>query len=44
MQGALIAGLYPFIIKDFIIVSIAVLIGLKVKKSVESILTRNVAA
>ena len=44
LQGALIAGLYPFIIKDFIIIAIAVLIGLKVKKSARSILTRNVAA
>ena len=44
MQGALIAGLYPFIIKDFIIIAIAVLIGLKVKKNVGSIIARNVAA
>lgn len=44
MQGALIAGLYPFIIKDFITVALAVFIGLKVKKSVEHILTRNVIA
>ena len=44
MQGALIAGLYPFIIKDFITIALAVIIGLKVKKSVENILTRNVVA
>ena len=44
MQGALIAGLYPFIIKDFITVALAVFIGLKVKKSVEHILARNVIA
>lgn len=44
MKAALIAGLYPFILKDFIIVAIAVIIGLNVKKRVESILTRNVVA
>lgn len=44
IQAALIAGLYPFIIKDFITIAIAVLIGLKVKNNVESIITRNVAA
>jgi len=44
MQSALIAGLYPFIIKDFITIAIAVLIGLKVKKSVENILIKNVVA
>ncbi len=44
MQAALIAGLYPFIIKDLITVTIAVIIGLKVKKSVESILTQNAVA
>lgn len=44
MQGALIAGLYPFIIKDFIMIAIAVLIGLKVKKTVGSTLTKNVVA
>lgn len=44
MQGALIAGLYPFILKDIITISLAVIIGLKVKKSVEHILSRNVTA
>jgi biotin transport system substrate-specific component len=44
IQAALIAGLYPFILKDFIIVAIAVTIGLKVKKNVESILKQNVVA
>ena len=44
LQSALIAGLYPFIIKDFITIAIAVLIGLKVKKSVENILIKNVVA
>ncbi|OOM74818.1 biotin transporter BioY [Clostridium puniceum] len=43
MQAALISGLYPFILKDFITVTIAVTIGLKVKKSIESILTPNAA-
>lgn len=44
MQGALIAGFYPFVIKDLIMVSIAVVIGLRVKKSVKGILARNVIA
>jgi biotin transport system substrate-specific component len=44
MQAALLAGFYPFIIKDFVLISIAILIGLKVKKSVEGILPRNVTA
>ncbi len=44
MQAALIAGLYPFIIKDFITIAVAVLVGLRVKKSVKSILIRNVVA
>lgn len=42
IQGALIAGFYPFIIKDFITVALAVFIGLKVKRSVWHILARNV--
>lgn len=44
IQSALIAGFYPFILKDFITIALAVIIGLKVKKSVENILTRNVTA
>lgn len=44
INAALIAGLYPFILKDLIIVSISVIIGLRVKKSVSNILTPNVAA
>ena len=44
MNAALIAGLYPFILKDLIIASIAVVVGLKVKKSVAAILTQNAAA
>lgn len=44
LNAALIAGLYPFIFKDLITVSIAVIIGLKVKKSVSNILTQNAAA
>ena len=44
LNAALIAGLYPFIFKDLITVSIAVLIGLRVKKSVSSILTKNAVA
>lgn len=44
VNAALIAGLYPFILKDLITVSIAVIIGLKVKKSVASILTKNAIA
>lgn len=44
VNAALIAGLYPFIFKDIITVSIAVIIGLKVKKSVTSILAKNATA
>ena len=44
IQAALIAGFYPFIIKDFITVSIAIIIGLKVKKNVEGIIRRNIVA
>lgn len=43
LNAALIAGLYPFILKDLITISIAVIIGLKVKKSVSNILTQNAA-
>jgi Uncharacterized conserved protein len=44
INAALIAGLYPFILKDLITVSIAVIIGLRVKKSVAGILTKNAVA
>lgn len=44
MQGALIAGFYPFIIKDSIMVTIAILISLRVKKGVKGILARNAIA
>lgn len=44
MQAALIAGLYPFILKDFIIIALAVAIGLRVKKSVGNIIAKHVTA
>ncbi|MDR3593624.1 biotin transporter BioY [Clostridium sp.] len=44
MQSALIAGFYPFVIKDLIMVTIAIVIGLRVKKGVKGILTRNAIA
>lgn len=44
IQAALAAGFYPFIIKDIVMVSIAILIGLKVKKSIGGILTKNAIA
>ena len=44
INAALIAGLYPFILKDLVTISIAVIIGLRVKKSVAGILTKNAVA
>lgn len=41
LQGALAAGLYPFILKDIIIITVSVLIGLSVKKALKGVITYN---
>lgn len=44
IQASLIAGVYPFIFKDLLITAVAILIGLKIKRSLNSIIFENVAA
>ena len=44
IQASLAAGVYPFIIKDFIATAVAIIIGFKVKKSVQNIVKKNVIA
>lgn len=44
LQASLAAGVYPFIIKDFIIVAVAILIGLQIKNRVKGALIKNAAA
>ncbi|MGL5085381.1 MAG: biotin transporter BioY [Clostridium sp.] len=40
-QGALAAGLYPFILKDIIIITVSVFIGITVKKALKGVLINN---
>ena len=44
IQASLAAGVYPFIIKDLIATAVAIIIGFKVKKSVQNIVKKNVIA
>ena len=44
LNSALIAGFYPFIIKDLITVAVAVAVGLKIKENLGNILAKNVTA
>ncbi|MGL5353055.1 MAG: biotin transporter BioY, partial [Clostridium sp.] len=41
VQGALVAGLYPFIIKDLITITVAAFIGLSIKKTLKGVLINN---
>lgn len=44
LNEALISGLYPFLVKDIIVITIAVFIGLSIKKSLKKALISNVEA
>lgn len=44
LQASLVAGVYPFIIKDIVITAVAIFIGLKVQKRIKRIISRNVIA
>ncbi len=44
LKASLIVGVYPFVGKDIIILSIAILLGLKVRKKVKGRFIRNVIA